>query len=173
LQAGSDQVIKAMKRKYTVQDFVDLCKNIRQKNKYASITTDYIVGFPSETKQDFLLSCQNLEKINFADMHIFPFSARPFTPASKLPSLVSDYEKRQRFNKINEIRKQSQAKYLKQFINKNVHVLFEHSTNPHLQIGHSEYFFKVAIKTNQNLVNKMKLVKITKLENLQLFGELL
>jgi threonylcarbamoyladenosine tRNA methylthiotransferase MtaB len=131
LQSGCNRVLKQMKRKYTVTSFLKLCKYIRSKNKFASITTDCIVGFPSETDNDFKISRQNFNKIQFADIHIFPFSARPFTTANKLPIIINDYEKRQRFMEMKKIRDICQRKYLNKFVGRTVQVLFEKSTDPH------------------------------------------
>ncbi|MDR0674865.1 MAG: tRNA (N(6)-L-threonylcarbamoyladenosine(37)-C(2))-methylthiotransferase MtaB [Mycoplasmataceae bacterium] len=173
LQSGSDNTIQQMKRKYTIKDFFALCNYIRERNKMASITTDCIVGFPTETKDDFKISCKNIKKIQFADIHIFPFSSRPFTQASKLPISINDCEKKRRFIAMDKIKKTFKCKYLKKFIGKTLSVLFEKSKDPKIQIGHSEYFFTVKVKTNKSLVNEFVLVKIIKLENNQLFGELL
>jgi threonylcarbamoyladenosine tRNA methylthiotransferase MtaB len=161
-----------MKRKYTLKQFMELCAYIRKRNKLVSITTDYIVGFPTETSEQFNDSLKNLEQIKFSDMHIFPFSSRPFTVASKLKNVVSDYEKKTRFIAIDKLNKQTQSNYLKQFIGVVVNVLFEHSNKPGVQTGHSEYFFTVNIKTIKVFTNQMLSVKITSLVGDQLFGTL-
>jgi threonylcarbamoyladenosine tRNA methylthiotransferase MtaB len=159
-----------MKRKYSLKQFIEMCDYIKKKNKQASITTDYIVGFPTETSEQFIDSLKNLKRIKFSDMHIFPFSSRPFTAASKLKNIVSDYERKTRFIAIDKLNKQFQKGYLKQFIGKKVNVLFEHSNKPNIQSGHSEYFFTTNIKTNKTFTNKMLQVKITSLVDNQLFG---
>jgi threonylcarbamoyladenosine tRNA methylthiotransferase MtaB len=127
IQSGCDETIKQMKRKYTINEFQKLCAHIRAKNELASITTDCIIGFPTETKNNFMESYKNIEKIKFANIHIFPFSARPFTLASKLPTSINDFEKKQRFIQVDKLRKQLTEKYLKKFIGKTVNVLFEKS----------------------------------------------
>jgi threonylcarbamoyladenosine tRNA methylthiotransferase MtaB len=162
-----------MKRKYSIKEFANLCKYIHKKSPYASITTDYIVGFPTETITDFKQGCKQLTKLNFSDMHLFPYSSRPFTPASKMKNLVSDSEKKNRFLAINDIRKSSEIKYLKQFINKEVNVLFEKPSKSHYQTGHSEYFFKVDVQTEKDLRNNLLKVKIIELIGTQLYGKLL
>jgi tRNA A37 methylthiotransferase MiaB len=116
-----------MNRKYTINEFKKLCAYIRAKNKFASITTDCIIGFPMETKNNFIESYKNIGKIGFANIHIFPFSSRPFTSANKLPTLISDFEKKQRFIQVDKLRKQLAEKYLEKFIGKTVNVLFEKS----------------------------------------------
>jgi threonylcarbamoyladenosine tRNA methylthiotransferase MtaB len=162
-----------MKRRYSVEDFVQLCKYIRNKNPLVSITTDYIVGFPTETKDCFRESLENLAKIKFCYMHIFPYSAREGTYASKLMNIVSDTEKKTRFTATADLISKLQTQYLKQFIGKTVNVLFEKSNETNIQKGHSEYFFMVKLKTHRNLTNQLMKVKITSLKHNQLFGTLI
>ena len=114
-----------MRRKYSIQEFIDLCNYIRNKNPLASITTDYIVGFPTETERHFNESIQNLEKIKFCYMHIFPYSKREGTAASKLVNLVSDTQKKKRYETIHALMKKTQIQYLKSFTNKVVNVKFK------------------------------------------------
>jgi threonylcarbamoyladenosine tRNA methylthiotransferase MtaB len=93
IQAANDEVINNMKRKYTVSHFINLCEYARSLNPYISISTDYIVGFPTESIKQFENSIINLQHIKFSDMHIFPYSQRKNTLASTFKNLVSDNEK--------------------------------------------------------------------------------
>lgn len=172
IQSTNDEVIKKMRRKYSLKEFINLCKYIRIKNKFVSITTDYIVGFPTETSDQFIDSLKNLNILKFSDMHLFPFSSRPFTVASKLKNIVSDSEKKMRFMKINKLNIQLQNEYLRQFIGKTVNVLFENSNKENTQSGHSEYFFMVNINTSQNLTNKLLKVLVVSMTDNQLFGRI-
>jgi threonylcarbamoyladenosine tRNA methylthiotransferase MtaB len=155
IQSANDQVIKDMKRKYTINDFIKICNYIRTKSPYASITTDYIVGFPTETDALFNDGISNLQKIKFADMHIFPYSSRPMTSASKLKNIVTDSVKTQRVKQVQILNQQMQNEYLKQFINKETEVLFEHSNDSNVQTGHSQYFFTVNVDTKKQLLNQL------------------
>lgn len=173
IQSASDQVIKDMRRKYTIKDFKKMCTYARNKNPLISITTDYIAGFPTETKKYFDESMENLKKIKFASMHIFPYSKRPNTYASSLNNLVSDNEKKERFDKVQKLKNNMQKQYLRHFINKKIKVLFEKSNEKNIQIGHSEYFFSVKVKTNKALTNRLLNVKIIDIKNNQTLGELI
>lgn len=173
IQSASDNVIKDMNRAYAVSDFMKLCQYARSKNPLISLTTDYIVGFPTETVTFFNISLKNLKKIKFCNMHIFPFSNRKNTKASTLNNSVSDTEKHRRFKMINILNKKMQLNYLKQFVGKKVKVLFEKSNESNIQVGHSEYFFKVKIKSNKFLTGQLLKVKIKTLNNSQLFGEII
>lgn len=161
-----------MNRKYTIKQFNELCKYARKHNPKISLTTDYIVGFPTETESCFKNSLINLKKIKFCDIHIFPYSQRKNTLASKLKNLVSDYAKHKRFHVIQSLNESNKINYLKRFIDQRVNILFEKSNEENIQVGHSEYFFKVKVSTSENLTNKLLKVTIKKIEGNQLFGEL-
>lgn len=172
IQNANDQIIKDMNRKYTIKQFNELCKYARKHNPKISLTTDYIVGFPTETESCFKNSLINLKKIKFCDIHIFPYSQRKNTLASKLKNLVSDYAKHKRFHVIQSLNESNKINYLKRFIDQRVNILFEKSNEENIQVGHSEYFFKVKVSTSENLTNKLLKVTIKKIEGNQLFGEL-
>jgi threonylcarbamoyladenosine tRNA methylthiotransferase MtaB len=104
MQSANNEIIKDMNRRYTVESFTKLCQYIRSKNSLFSITTDYIVGYPTETNPRFNNSLNNLQKISFSDMHIFPYSHRNGTVASKIKSVVADAEKTKRFKMINGLK---------------------------------------------------------------------
>ncbi|MDR1234500.1 MAG: tRNA (N(6)-L-threonylcarbamoyladenosine(37)-C(2))-methylthiotransferase MtaB [Mycoplasmataceae bacterium] len=173
IQSACNQIISDMKRKYTITAFIELCRYIRSKNKMVSITTDLIVGFPTESNDCFKESLINLKLINFSDMHIFPFSLRPFTAAAKLKNIVSDQQKTQRFTQMSSLNKMFKNQYLNTFRSQTVKVLFEKSTDINYQSGHSEYFFNVKVKTNKHLTNEFHRVKITRIIDNQAFGVLI
>ena len=136
-----------MNRKYTIKEFNNLVKYMRQKNKLVSITTDYMVGFNNETDADFSESIKSLKMIKFSDMHIFPFSMRKFTAISHDKNIVDSTTIKNRFDQVQKLNESIKKKYLKQFINKTVNVLFEKPKDKNIQEGHSNYFFKVYVKT--------------------------
>ena len=161
-----------MNRKYTVKQFIELCNYIRLKNPLASITTDYIVGYNNETDEIFKDSIKDLKIINFAYMNIFPYSVRQRTKGSFEKNQVESKTKFARVKKIQTLADACTKKYLDCFINKTVNVWFEHSNSKEVQSGHSEYFFKVYVKTKKNLHNQLLKVLITKNENNKLFGKI-
>jgi threonylcarbamoyladenosine tRNA methylthiotransferase MtaB len=161
-----------MARKYTMAQFYTLVKYIRLKSPLCSITTDYIVGFPTETIKNFDDSIKELKKLALADIHIFPFSSHKGTKASLLKNIVSDTEKKRRYMIIDALNKKNMAIYLNKFIDKTVDVLFERSSKLNLQYGHSQYFFSVNVRTKKILTNKMLKVKITSVKDNEIFGKL-
>lgn len=173
LQSANDEILKAMNRKYTVKQFIELCNYIRLKNPLASITTDYIVGYNNETEKIFKDCIDNLKIIDFSYMNIFPYSIRQKTKGSFEKNQVETKTKFIRVKRIQSIADSCTKKYLDRFINKTVNVWFEHSNCKDIQSGHSEFFFKVYVRTKKNLHSQLLKVLITKNENNKLFGKII
>lgn len=97
LQSGSNQILKAMNRPYTVEEFKKTVAKLRKKIPDLAITTDVIVGFPGETEKTFAETLKVVKEISFAKVHVFPYSAREGTPAAKMEQLngniVKEYSK--------------------------------------------------------------------------------
>lgn len=170
LQSGCDQTLKSMNRKYTIKTFSETVKYIRKLNPLFSITTDIIVGYPTESDANFQTSLTNIKKIKFAKMHIFPFSVRDHTVAAKLPNIVTPNALITRGKIMETLDRENQKLYGEKFINKSVDVIFEKSNLAGWQIGHSEYYFRVKVKTNKILTGKKYRVKITEIKNNELVG---
>ncbi len=172
LQSGSDKVLDAMNRKYYTNDFYNLISTIRKKSPKTTFTTDYIVGFPVEDENDHNISKEFLNKINFFDMHIFPYSIRKGTAASKLEQLLPDV-KQKRFNEIKELSINIKSKILDSFIGDELDVLFETNSNSNIWMGHSSEYICVHVKSDDNLKNKLKKIKIKRRIGEVLFGEII
>ncbi len=172
LQSANDKILKSMNRKYTINQFYELCKYIRIKNPLASITTDYIVGYNNETDQIFKECVKNLKKINFSFINIFPYSVRKNTRGSFESNQIDTKTKFLRVKKISELANKCTKNYLNNFINKKVKVWFENSNLKNIQVGHSQYFFKVYVKTKKKLHNQLYDVLINRNVDNKLFGRL-
>ncbi len=103
LQSGCDKILKAMNRKYSCADYLAALDLIRANFESPGITTDIIVGFPGETEQDFLETCEFVKKAGFSKVHIFPFSERDGTPAAKMADKIPNKEKSQRAAVLSKI----------------------------------------------------------------------
>ncbi|MDR2654326.1 MAG: MiaB/RimO family radical SAM methylthiotransferase [Mycoplasmataceae bacterium] len=165
LQSANDTILKDMERKYTFPQFLSLCNYARKINKLVSLTTDYIINFPSETKLLFDDSIKNLKKIKFSSMHIFPFSLHKQTKAALIKNLVLPRQKIERYGIISSLNEKFKNEYLKKFINKKVEVIFEQNKEQNNSIGHSQYFFSVIVKGKEILKNCKKIVKIVEVNN--------
>lgn len=139
LQSGSDEVLKKMNRKYTTQDFLNSVNLIRKYFKNAGITTDVIAGFPTETDEEFEKSCEFIKKVEFSDLHIFPYSKREGTVAVKLYKDLPKSVKLERVKILEKIKKETKLKFIAQ--NDIVKVLIEEEKNGAFY-GYSENYIK-------------------------------
>lgn len=144
LQSGDDLVLKSMNRHYLSCDFLSKVNLIRKYFPDASITTDVIVGFPTETDDAFDKTVNFLKTVQFSDLHIFPYSKREGTVAYSLKSLDGKIVS-ERVKVLNDIKKQLNATYNKSFIGKSLKVLFEDDEGEYIT-GYSENYIKVYSK---------------------------
>ena len=163
LQSANNDVLKAMNRKYTINEFINLVNYIKKKMKNVAITTDYIVAFGNETQKQFNESLKNLKVIKFANMNIFIYSRRKGTVADKkYKDNINPLIARERYNQVNDLRLSCQKKYLQSLIGKTLEVIVERSTTP-MTHGYSSEFVKVVFNSKKNLHTQLVKVKITKL----------
>ncbi|MCQ2794098.1 MAG: tRNA (N(6)-L-threonylcarbamoyladenosine(37)-C(2))-methylthiotransferase MtaB [Bacilli bacterium] len=153
LQSGSDRVLKKMNRKYLTKDYLAKINAIRRIRPDIAITTDLIVGYPSEDERAFKETLKFIQKINFADMHVFPFSPREGTAAYLMKDL-SPLVKKARVKKVMDIAKAMRANYIKHFLNKKLEVLFETNDS-----GLTSNYLCVYAHHAPNSVHKIKLTK--------------
>lgn len=141
LQSGDDSVLKQMNRKYNCSQYFDSVQLIRKYYPEAAITTDIIVGFPTETEEQFENSMAFARKVGFADIHVFPYSSRRGTVAGRMstlpPDVVTDRQKR-----MTSVKKELVSNYLNKQIGMPVNVLFETSDDG-VWCGHAPNYVKV------------------------------
>jgi threonylcarbamoyladenosine tRNA methylthiotransferase MtaB len=125
LQSGDDKILKAMNRNYTSKDFLNMIRKIRKQIKDIAVTTDIIVGFPGEDEKAFKNTCKLAEQSQFSRIHIFSYSDRPGTAASKLPNKIDPKTTAIRYVKLGELRDQYMLKFHRSFMKKPVEVLIE------------------------------------------------
>ena len=124
-QSGDDKILKAMNRNYTSKDFLNMTKKIREQIKDIAITTDIIIGFPGEDEKAFKNTCTLAEQARFSRIHIFSYSDRPGTAASKLPDKIDPKTIAIRHEKLEEIRDKLMLKFHRSFRKRPVEVLIE------------------------------------------------
>ncbi len=165
-----------MNRRYSIEEFEKSTKLLRKAYKNVSLTTDIIVGFPGETDEEFNKTYNFLQKIKFYKMHIFKYSQRKGTIASKMQNQVNGEIKEERSKKLIELSNKNEREYNNQYKDKQIEVLFEEShieNGKRYMKGHTTNYMVVNVQTNENLENKIKNVKIIKTDGLELIGELL
>lgn len=163
LQSGSNKILSLMNRKYDINYFINKVNEIRKARPDISLTTDVIVGFPNETEEDFKEMIENIKKINFSKLHVFPYSLREGTKAALMENQIDDNTKKERAHRLLELSKELEIKYMEKFINKKIEVLFETYKDGYLY-GHTSNYLSVKIKGNKELTNKLVLVNIEKIE---------
>ncbi len=153
LQSGSSSVLKAMNRRYTREEYLACCKKIYEMFPDAAITTDVIVGFPTETEEDFQESLSIVGEAGFARVHCFPFSSRPGTAAAKKKDLSASV-KRERMGRMLEAAKRAETAYVSRFLGTERTVLFEEDG------GYSENYLRVyADGAEEGMLARVKLIK--------------
>ncbi len=160
LQAGSNIVLKKMNRKYNKEYFENIINKIRSIRKDIYISTDVIVGHPYETEELFLESLEFCKKLNFAKIHVFPYSKRRGTAAYNMENHVSDVDKKLRSKELIKLNNTLEKSYKNKFIGKSFDVLIE-SKKDNYYIGHTSNFIKVKINGNYN-VNDIVNITINK-----------
>lgn len=163
LQSGCNDTLKRMNRKYTTEEFLHGCNILRKYYDNPALTTDVIVGFAGETKEEFLATYDYLKKIRFAQMHIFKYSKRKGTTAEKMPNQVAEEIKTERSKRLLSMSSEYNEEYNKMFINTNQLVLMEEKVsidNNDYYIGHNERYVKIAVPATNNLENQIVNVNI-------------
>ena len=162
LQAGSDVILKAMNRKYDLSYFFEKIKKIREIRPNISITTDVIVGFPGETTELFEQTIKTCRDLEFAKIHVFPYSERQGTKAMELPNHIESNEKKRRTRELLLVSKELEITYANKFLNKQVEVLIEEDKDGY-SYGHTSNYLHV--KINKKLKhNTFVTVTITKVD---------
>ena len=164
LQSGCDSVLKRMNRKYKTADFTASVENLRKAFDRPAITTDVIAGFPGETEAEFEETADFIRKIGFYEIHLFPYSRRHGTVADKMEGQLTRKEKTDRVKKLSEIEREMTRAYEESFIGEKVSVLFEEPREIKGQsymIGHTDRYLTVALKSDEDLKNIIKEVKLS------------
>lgn len=161
LQSGSKTVLKRMCRKYLVDDFYKKVEKIRQVCPDVSITTDVIVGFPGETEEEFNETVEFINRIKFAEVHVFPFSARQGTPAAKMPNQVPPNIKQERVQTLLKLSQKLMDSFRKRFIGEEMEVILEERNKlSHLLSGFTSNYIKLDADLPDEYIGKVAKLKV-------------
>ncbi|MCI8291418.1 MAG: tRNA (N(6)-L-threonylcarbamoyladenosine(37)-C(2))-methylthiotransferase MtaB [Clostridia bacterium] len=164
LQSGCDKTLKEMNRRYTTEQFEKVVERLRNLYNDVILTTDIIVGFPNETDNDFESTYEYLKKIKFYKTHVFKYSPRKGTVASKMKNQIPGDVKEERSKRLIELSTENQNEYLKDYIDKKVDVLFEEREDDFLK-GHTANYIMVKSIQDDDKLNKIVTVNIKSFEN--------
>ena len=169
LQSGCDDTLRRMNRKYSCEEFFKVTEILRKYFKDVNLTTDIIVGFPGETNEEFEKTYEFLSKIKFYKMHVFKYSPREGTLAAKMTNQIDGNVKEERSQKLIELSNRNEKEYNEKYIGKKVEVLFEEEKDG-LWSGYTKNYVRVFAKSNENLENVIREVKVKELLGTGLLG---
>ncbi len=170
LQAGCDNTLKRMNRKYLTDEYRTKINTIKNMFEDIAITTDCLAGFVGETEEDFNDAISFIKEMKFASMHIFPYSRRKNTVADSLSGHLNPAVIHNRASVMIETAKELKNQYESNFLNKTVNVLFE-TTKKGYYVGHSSNYLEIYVKSDIDLTNKFCDVLITSIEKDMMKGE--
>ncbi|EAJ1254192.1 tRNA (N6-isopentenyl adenosine(37)-C2)-methylthiotransferase MiaB [Campylobacter lari] len=173
LQSGSSEILKAMKRGYTKEWYLDRALKLRSMCKDVSISTDVIVAFPGESDKDFEDTMDVLEKVCFEQMFSFKYSKRPLTKAATMPNQIPDDIASKRLSILQARHTEILDEIVVKQKDKEFEVLFEELRSEGFVAGRSDNNFLIQVKGSEELLGQMKKVKITNPRRIVLNGEIL
>lgn len=173
LQHGSDEILRLMRRRYNIDEYVSLINKIAYKISGIGIGTDVIVGFPGETEKHFNEMYSLLNSLPLMYFHVFRFSPRYNTPAAELDGKVSEFDKKRRANSLRDLSRAKRVKFLGRFLNEQVDVLFEQKIDSRYVVGYTSNYIKVKSKANEDLINRIAKVEITGIEQENVRGQVI
>ena len=173
VQSGSTKILKDMNRDHTIEEYLKKITKLIKKKPSIKFSSDFIIGYPGETLEDFNATVLLMKKVEFINSYSFIYSARPGTPAANLKQIDKQILKERLMifqNVANIIKK----KYRNKLINSSSKVLFENRVKKENKyFGRDEYFNSVIVESNENLIGKLKNVKINSCNQNTLFGEII
>ena len=172
VQSGSNKILKNMNRKHTVEEYLEIIEKIKKTGPNIRLSSDFIIGYPGETNDDFNQTIELMKKIKFISSYSFIYSARPGTPAFNLKTIDKNLAK-ERLITFQNISKKIKTEYRETLLEKTLPVLFENKTKDGKKyFGRDEHFNSVIVESHDNLTGKIKNITITKVNQNTLFGEI-
>ncbi|HEX7056931.1 MAG TPA: tRNA (N(6)-L-threonylcarbamoyladenosine(37)-C(2))-methylthiotransferase MtaB [Bacilli bacterium] len=164
LQAGDNDVLRRMRRKYTAEEYAEKIAKIKQAMPGVAITTDVIVGFPGETDEMFMNGYRLMEELAFSRLHVFPYSRRNGTPAARMDGQVDEEEKHRRVQMLIGLSERLQLKYAETQVGQVLEVIPERGSMAianGLLAGHADNYLHVAFHGTSDMIGKICRVKVT------------
>jgi tRNA-2-methylthio-N6-dimethylallyladenosine synthase len=173
VQSGSDRVLAAMNRRHTADDYRRVIDRFRAVRQDIAFSSDFIVGFPGETEEDFSATLALVTQIGYAGAYSFKYSPRPGTPAADMQETVSAAEMDERLVRLQELIDSQQSAFNKAMIGNTVDVLFERAArNPGQIVGRTAYLQPAHVMAPLDIIGQVLPVRIDSLERYSLLGGL-
>ena len=161
LQSGSNKILKLMKRRYQRELYVERVNAIKSVMPNCCIGVDVIVGFPGETKEDFLETYQFLNELNISYLHVFTYSERDNTLAAEMPDVVPMKERNERSKMLHILSDKKRRVFYEENIGSENYVLFENDIEDGVMHGFTQNYIRVSAKYDPLLINEIKKVRLT------------
>ena len=175
IQSGSDKILAAMKRGYTVLEYKSVIRKLKKARPYITFSSDFIIGFPGETEDDFLKTIELIKEIDYDQSYSFIYSKRPGTPAASLSDNISMKVKKDRLSFLQETINTLSKNKSKNILGKQVEVLVEGTSSKYsnMVLGRTKNNKVINIPGSKDMIGKILKIEITELNNKSLKGELL
>jgi tRNA-2-methylthio-N6-dimethylallyladenosine synthase len=175
VQSGSDKILAAMKRGYTVLEYKSVIRKLKEARPDITFSSDFIIGFPGETEDDFLKTIELIKEIDYDQSYSFIYSKRPGTPASSLSDNISMEVKKERLSFLQETINNLSKNKSKNILGKQVEVLVEGTSSKYsnMVLGRTKNNKVINIPGSKDLIGKILKIEITELNNKSLKGDLL
>jgi tRNA-2-methylthio-N6-dimethylallyladenosine synthase len=172
VQSGSDKILKAMNRKHTIQSYLDVLAKFKKAQPDIALSSDFIVGFPGETDEDFEQTMELVREVGFASAYSFKYSARPGTPAANMQNLVREDVKDERLQRLQSVLFEQGLAFNQSFVGKTVEVLFDgRQSKPGQLHGRTRYNTAVHAVANDRLFGQLAEVVIDSAGQMALHGK--
>lgn len=175
IQSGSDKILAAMKRGYTVLEYKSVIRKLKEARPDITFSSDFIIGFPGETEEDFLKTIELIKEIDYDQSYSFIYSKRPGTPAASLVDNISMEVKKERLSFLQETINTLSKNKSKNILGKQVEVLVEGTSSKYsnMVLGRTKNNKVINIPGSKDMIGKILKIEITELNNKSLKGELL
>ena len=174
VQSGSDSILKNMNRKYTATQYINIIEKLRKKVPNIAISSDFIVGFPGETKKDFQETLKLVKEVKFAQSYSFKYSRRIGTKANRINCSITEEEKSERLHELQTLLNKQKTEYNNGFINKEVEVLVKGKGKREKQFrGTTKWMQSVIFECDDSLDVDKVCLKISSAEDNCLLGDLI
>lgn len=174
VQSGSDRILKKMNRRYTAAQYEDVIARLREACPGIALSSDFIVGFPEETEEDFEQTMDLVRRVTFAQSYSFKYSARPGTPAAAMKNQIDEAVKTERLERLQALLLDQHAAYNRDFLGRETEVLLEsRAKKAGCLIGHTPQMQNVLVRAPESFLNRTVRVRVTKTSAASLDAEML
>ena len=172
IQSGSNKVLRNMNRGHSIEEYLMIVDKLKNQKPNIKFSSDFIIAYPEETKDDFKETLSLMNKIGFINSYSFIYSARPGTPAADMKK-INEVEAKKRLKEFQNLADFKKKEYRKTLLNSKTKVLFENRIqNENKYFGRDEYQNSVITTSDKDLTGKIETVNITQFNNNTLFGEI-